>query len=317
MCPSRNRSPNANSGVLCFSTGRYEIEDITSGNADPIGGCPQRPTPVHPFCQSPFVYGPNGIGVDLFPAFPGGRWSNDHNVLAARRCRVDPTNQVAQGCHCRSFVELAQLGQQRCRSIWAQDLRKIRKLSVQTVRRQEDDESPCNGPELGDAPPASTRSRWKETTQGGRQRRLAGSRQGGGERRRSRHAANWQAGIPHCPHQEESRVRQNRCAGVADQGNRYTVPELCQQRRHFVLLVVFVQALETAPGRKIQVRQQAAGTARVLGQNEIDRCQDLARPRGEIAEGSYRRCHDPQGAGVCAHAVMIPGCGAVSLSSSS
>ena len=77
------------------------------------------------------------------------------------------------------------------------------------------------------------------------------------------------------------------------------------QLRHFLGLVVFVQALQAPTSRQVEVREEAAGTACVFSEDHVDRSKDIPRPRRKITESTDRRRHDPQRSRVCTHAASV------------
>ena len=62
-------------------------------------------------------------------------------------------------------------------------------------------------------------------------------------------------------------------------------------------LVVAVQRAQTVARRDIQVRQQPAGAARVLGVDEIGVAQRLDRPQAEVTEVADGRGHEIEAGG--------------------
>ena len=83
------------------------------------------------------------------------------------------------------------------------------------------------------------------------------------------------------------------------------VAEFLDQRRHFFVFVVFVQALKATVSRQLEMSEQAAPAPGVFGENQIDFGENFARTRRKITNRTYRCRHDPQGPRGLAHAVSV------------
>src|SRR5690348_92088 len=96
---------------------------------------------------------------------------------------------------------------------------------------------------------------------------------------------------PSGPDQLVSRIRYQRCPGVADQGDRI-LAELCNDPPTLSLAAVVVVAAHRR--LRADVGEQLGRYPRVLGENSVDIAQRVRRARAEVAKIADRGCDNVQ-----------------------
>ena len=163
------------------------------------------------------------------------------------------------------------------------------------ARRLEEEERPRlthERRETGRARPGSARQEALEDEALGREAR---HRDEGGERRRTGHGHDRDAGGERPAHQVIAGIRDPRRAGVGDERDRRAGPEPLDESRRALALDGVVVAGERA--RDAVALEERARAARVLGGDEIDLAEHAQRPQGDVLQVADRGGDDVEGPG--------------------